>query len=237
MQLRTPYIFNRRAFTLIEMLVVVAIIVILAAMLLPALSRGKDQANKIKCVNNLHQLQMATQMYADDHEDQYPPRRQTPNHWVPRLKEYYISDRIVECPKGHLNEDTPHSYLMNSFSDYFEETLTPAEFELFKAWVWQYGMRVSAIPEPSETILYGEKYAKSTHVHMDFFQGEGNDLTQVDHARHLSGAGSKSGVSDYAFVDGSVRSLGYGKALNPVNLWALVEQYRRQPLAPPDPAP
>jgi prepilin-type N-terminal cleavage/methylation domain-containing protein/prepilin-type processing-associated H-X9-DG protein len=56
----------RDAFTLIELLVVAAIIAILAALLLPSLNRGKMSAQRIKCVSNLHQLGLATQMYWDD---------------------------------------------------------------------------------------------------------------------------------------------------------------------------
>jgi prepilin-type N-terminal cleavage/methylation domain-containing protein/prepilin-type processing-associated H-X9-DG protein len=60
------------AFTLIELLVVIAIIAILAALLVPVLGRAKKSVDRVQCANNLHQLSIAFQNYADDHGDQLP---------------------------------------------------------------------------------------------------------------------------------------------------------------------
>ncbi len=61
------------AFTLIELLTVIAVIAILAALLLPALSRAKTQATSVACLNNLKQLETSWHLYAVDHEDHLPP--------------------------------------------------------------------------------------------------------------------------------------------------------------------
>ncbi|HRZ58796.1 MAG TPA: type II secretion system protein, partial [Candidatus Paceibacterota bacterium] len=55
-------------FTLIELLVVLGVVGILAALLLPAISRSRAAAQRLACVNNLHQLSLAAQMYWDDHD-------------------------------------------------------------------------------------------------------------------------------------------------------------------------
>lgn len=61
------------AFTLVELLVVISIIAVLAALLLPALSHAKEKGNRIACLKNLMQLQMGWLSYADDNHDTWVP--------------------------------------------------------------------------------------------------------------------------------------------------------------------
>ena len=74
-----------RIFTLIELLIVIAIIAISAAMFLPALSKARERAKTIACTSNLKQLAMVVKMYGDDYKEEMPPPPMSdvyPGRWV-----------------------------------------------------------------------------------------------------------------------------------------------------------
>src|SRR5438034_806664 len=63
---------RRRGFTLIELLVVIAIIAILAAILFPVFARAREAARKTNCLSNLKNIGLASLMYVQDYDEQFP---------------------------------------------------------------------------------------------------------------------------------------------------------------------
>jgi len=63
---------NKKGFTLVELLVAIAILGMLAALFVPALGSAREQARRAQCANNLRQIGMAWSLYLDDHNETFP---------------------------------------------------------------------------------------------------------------------------------------------------------------------
>jgi prepilin-type N-terminal cleavage/methylation domain-containing protein len=109
---------KQRAFTLIELLVAIAIIAILAALLFPVLSSAKRQAQQTTCLNNLHEINFATRMYAEDHGDQIVIPSPAPNApwYTCSVKE------IVKSYAGYAGKPSPSEKLFACPADTFYYT-------------------------------------------------------------------------------------------------------------------
>ena len=89
-----------KGFSLIELLVVITIIALVAALLLPALSRAKSAALSTQCKNNLHQVGLALHLYTSEHRVfPHTVDANTTNNWITAIAPGYAdSQNILKCP-------------------------------------------------------------------------------------------------------------------------------------------
>lgn len=93
------------AFTLVELLVVIAIITVLAALLLPVLAKSRDFANEISCTNNLRQIGIYLNLYAEDTKGYFPKSPYgggSYDKWIEFVVKYFNQDglgyKLFRCP-------------------------------------------------------------------------------------------------------------------------------------------
>jgi prepilin-type N-terminal cleavage/methylation domain-containing protein/prepilin-type processing-associated H-X9-DG protein len=176
---------GRAAFTLMELLVVVAIIGILAALLLPALSQSKARSRRTTCLNNLKQINLAFQLYAGDNNDALPAAPNTvaytafvTNHFAIFYKELVKNytglqgavspqDKLFACPAdnfyfdGGYEEGSYHSSSNVDFSSYAYNGLggttnVPPTLRGQTKLPGLFGRKLASIKDPAKTVVVEE---------------------------------------------------------------------------------
>lgn len=151
-----------RGFTLIELLVVIAIIGILSSLILPAVSRAKENGRKISCASNLRQVNLAIRMYAEDSADEFPVVP-NPNPYPNGIGAFYKelvkgyagltgpltnSDKIFICPA----DPTIHLNLTHAFTSYTFNGWETGPGSLPRIT----GQNFSALSNPVKAVIVGE---------------------------------------------------------------------------------
>lgn len=164
-----------KGFTLLEVLVVIAIVAILAASLFPVLAHAKGKARRTACINNLHQINLGIHLFADDANDTMPGARTNsaadPFTVYKKLMKRYVgmegtSERsaIFACPADtfYYDYDTrvPQSLHLQSrysYSSYaFNAGNSLSGTPPVHPWPGIVGRQLSSIKEPAKTVLVAE---------------------------------------------------------------------------------
>lgn len=99
-------LLGRRGFTLVELLVVIAVIAILAAILFPVFAKAREKARQTNCISNMRQIAQAMHMYMTDHDDRVPVCHDDTTasttddtlFWWVTLYRYTRNDGVFICP-------------------------------------------------------------------------------------------------------------------------------------------
>jgi prepilin-type N-terminal cleavage/methylation domain-containing protein/prepilin-type processing-associated H-X9-DG protein len=214
---------QRRGFTLIEVLVVIAIIAVLVALLLPALANGKAQAQRAACASNIRQLSLAWLLHAGDHDDwlvnnhginETLLRRE---NWANNMEDLLISEgntnlalltsgqlapylsgstAVFKCPSDKvLAENGPRirSYSMNSLVG------DPGELtNKFNPQFVQF-FRLDDIPKPADIYVFLDEHPDT--INDGFFMNRWEDYIWGN----LPGS-YHNGAANLSYADGHVES-------------------------------
>jgi prepilin-type N-terminal cleavage/methylation domain-containing protein len=181
----------RRAFTLIELLTVIAIIAILAGILFPVFAKAREKAEQTQCINNVKQLGTAVNMYATDYDSKLPVIGDTnaPLYWPATLYPYTKNDQILICPASTLDQNWSNSATpkpntgADGVSYGFNSNLNM--------------VRITRMSEPARTVMIFD-------CRTDGGNCWGNDAGRC-RANHLGDDTANDGYSSIGFGDGHAK--------------------------------
>jgi len=196
---------SAKSFTLIELLLVVAVIVILAGLLLPALSTAREKAKQINCANNLKQCGFAMLGYTNDYNGAAWMFKVTPNYEWPKIfndLRYLPNEKLAACPSMtpyYYDRNLQYGYLAYGFRSPYD---SPASYWLISytgATLWGYFYPYK-INNPSSFLYFADTYSSPVYPQIYIFRitnGAAND--NGIHIRHNNNA-------NCWFADGHVKA-------------------------------
>jgi len=208
------------AFSLVEIVVVLAIVGTLIVLVLPALQYAKMAADRSKCISNLRQIGTAIHAYAAEHNNDLPPTTHVTGSnleqaWIFRLKPYLDNvDEVRLSPadpnRGARRVGGGTSYLLNNIV--FDSKFGPFGEPLPSL------NNLLRLPRPSKTFFAGivsesntGDGAQTDHTHAEGWDNGWSsfiaDIQPNIHRVGASNADRTNGTSNYLFADGSVRNI------------------------------
>lgn len=149
---------RRIGFTLMELLVVIAVIALLMAVLLPALQRVKRQARSVVCQSNLKQWGTIFAMYTGDNEGRLPKQKYytlaTPEHWIYALRDYSTGSEGISCCPMATKLANPTTQRNSDMSTLITQNARQITGGTFLAW-GKLGFRIEGIYTPNYYGSYG----------------------------------------------------------------------------------
>ncbi len=213
-----------RAFTLVELLVVIGIVALLIGILMPTLSKARQAGVRTKCLSNVRSLALAQANYAAELRgllvEAGDGSHNVQGSWIGALEPYAGAALVRRCPADEspffddpFTDAGPPVNRMTSYAinNYVSPTHAPLGVKPYK--------RISQVPKSSSVIQFVElaetgTYTVSDHVHVqEFFspiapqQTLGRIAKQMPVGRHGGRRHQWDGVLNYAFLDGHAESV------------------------------